>query len=176
MTARKGGRPSRYTPKLGAEICVRLATGESLRHMCKSEAKPSISTVMRWLFDPLLAGDPRLEFREHYARARQAQAEYILDEILDIADDGSNDWRARHDEKGQFTGYEANGEAIQRSRLRVDARKWIIAKLLPRYADRLVHEGDQDKPIKLEMDDRELARRVAHILTRPSATAKKAKK
>ncbi len=114
---RKVGRPSLYTEALTAEICRRLAEGESLRAICADKAMPAISTVMGWLFD-----DKHEGFSAQYARAREAQAELRADEITDIAD-----------------GVEHGAsEAVQAARLRVDARKWIAAKLLPkRYGDKL---------------------------------------
>ena len=125
---RKVGRPSLYTEALAARICRRLAEGESLRAICTDKELPSISTVMGWLFD-----GNHGEFSEQSARAREAQAEIRADEIVDIADDASTDFTA--DKDGKLV---ANSEHIQRSRLRVDARKWIAAKLLPkRYGDKL---------------------------------------
>ncbi len=125
---RKAGRPSIYTQPLAVKICRRLAEGESLRAICADKAMPAISTVMGWLFD-----GNHDEFSEQYARAREAQAEIRADEIVDIADDDANDFTA--DKDGNLV---ANNEHIQRSRLRVDARKWIAAKLLPkRYGDKL---------------------------------------
>ncbi len=126
--SKKNGRPSLYTDKLATKICRRLAEGESLRAICADKAMPSISTVMGWLFD-----GNHDDFSEQYARAREAQAEIRADEIVDIADDDTNDFTA--DKDGKLV---ANSEHIQRSRLRVDARKWIAAKLLPkRYGDKL---------------------------------------
>ncbi len=125
---KKRGRPSLYTEPLAAKICRRLAEGESLRTICADKAMPAISTVMGWLFDGNHDG-----FSEQYARAREAQAEVRADEIVDIADDASGDFTA--DKDGKLV---ANSEHIQRSRLRVDARKWIAAKLLPkRYGEKL---------------------------------------
>ena len=126
--SKKKGRPSLYTEALAAKICQRLAEGESLRAICADKELPSISTVMGWLFD-----GNHGDFPEQYARAREAQAEIRADEIVDIADDASGDFTA--DQDGKLV---ANSEHIQRSRLRVDARKWIAAKLLPkRYGDKL---------------------------------------
>ncbi len=82
--SKKKGRPSLYTEALAAEICRRLAEGESLRAICADKAIPGISTVMGWLFD-----GNHGEFSEQYARAREAQAEIRADEIVDIADDAS---------------------------------------------------------------------------------------
>ena len=79
---RKPGRPTVYSDKLAATICGRLAEGESLRTICADDAMPGKSTVLRWLLD----GEHKV-FRDQYARAREAQADYFADEILAIADD-----------------------------------------------------------------------------------------
>ncbi len=75
--------------------------------------------------------DDREGFSEQYARAREIQAFAIADELLEIADDGRNDWMQRrgNDERG---GWELNGEHIQRSRVRIDTRKWMLSKMLPK--------------------------------------------
>ncbi len=104
---------------------------------------PARSTVIGWLFD----GEHE-DFMDQYARAREAQAEARADEIVDIADDESGDFTT--DEDGKRV---VNHEQIQRSRLRVDARKWIAAKLLPkRYGDKLQHTGEGGGPIRVRPD------------------------
>ncbi len=155
--SKKKGRPSLYTEPLAPEICRRLAEGESLRAICADKAMPSISTVMGWLFD-----GNHDEFSEQYARAREAQAEVRADEIVDIADDDTNDFTA--DKDGKIV---ANNEHIQRSRLRVDARKWIAAKLLPkRYGDKLQHTGDGGGPIRVRPDLSKLTGEELDVLER----------
>jgi hypothetical protein len=103
---------------------------------------PDKSTVFRWL----AVNEP---FRDQYARAREAQADYYAEEIIDISDDGSNDWMERRSEAekgaGVNTGWVLNGEHVQRSKLRVDARKWIASKLKPKvYGDKLAVGGDEN--------------------------------
>lgn len=120
--------PKPYDPQIGDEICERLANGESLRKITLPKEMPHIATICRWL-----VANP--EFSEQYARAREAQADALADEILDIADDGSNDWMADREEEA---GVAYNGDAVARSKLRVDARKWVAAKLKPKkYGDKL---------------------------------------
>ena len=86
-----------------------------------------------------MAADPVAA--DHYARAREAQADAIFDEIIDIADNAQNDWMERNGERGG-SGYELNGEHIQRSRVRIDARKWMAGKLRPKvYGDKAIVEG-----------------------------------
>jgi Bacteriophage Sf6, terminase small subunit-like len=138
-----GGRPSCYNESITEEICLRLAKGESLRSICKDEHLPEISTVLRWVVD-----GKHPEFFKQYDEARQAQAEYLADELRDIADDGSNDYMERNNPNNP--GWVENGEAIGRSRLRVDTRKWIASKLLSkRYGEKTetVHTGDPAHPI-----------------------------
>ncbi len=135
------GRPSSYTDAIADEICEKLADGQSLRTICLAEGMPNRATVFRWL----AANET---FRDQYARARDAQAEALADEILDIADDGSNDWMERYDDDGGNIGWKENGEAMQRSRLRVEARKWVAAKLLPKkYGDKQLVGSDPENPL-----------------------------
>ena len=132
MTA---GRPSDYTDAIADTICERLADGESLRSICSEDEMPDKSTVMRWL-------NKHEAFCDQYARAREVQADSLFDEILDIADDGSNDWMERKDADDANIGWRENGEALRRSALRVDARKWMAGKLQPKkYSDKFQFDG-----------------------------------
>jgi len=127
-----------YTQELADTICARLADGESLRSICSDDSMPAMSTVMGWLARNAHAG-----FVEQYTRAREAQADAIFDECLDIADDGRNDWMERRDEDGGNLGWKENGEAMQRSRLRIDTRKWMAGKLRPKvYGDRQIIDNN----------------------------------
>lgn len=67
------------------------------------------------------------DFRKQYAESRTTQAEILASEIIEIADDGKNDTYTDEDGR-KLTDY----DVIARSRLRVDARKWIASKLLPK--------------------------------------------
>lgn len=129
-----GGRPSDFTPEVANEICERLIGGESLREICEDGHLPSARTVHRWLV-------VNEEFRQQYAHAREAQADTLFDDILDIADDGRNDWMERKGRGDEDLGWKENGEAISRSRLRVDARKWMASKLAPKkYGEKVQQE------------------------------------
>ncbi|MEP0150001.1 terminase small subunit protein [Roseibium sp.] len=123
---------SAYTEEKGDVICERIIAGESLRSICADEDMPCTTTVCKWLRDIPA-------FAQQYAHAREAQADTLFDDILEIADDGRNDWMARHGEDD--AGWQANGEHIQRAKLRVDARKWMAGKLRPKkYGDRVAHD------------------------------------
>jgi hypothetical protein len=130
-------RPSGYRQDIADAICERIADGESLRAICRDERMPDKATVFRWLYQfP--------EFRDQYARAREAQADTLADEIIDIADDNSRD--VVEDGDGNRV---VNHDVVARARLRIDARKWIASKLKPKsYGDRLEVAGDQDNPIR----------------------------
>lgn len=121
--AGKIGRPTRYTRELGEEICALLMEGYSLRGICEREGMPALSAICLWLAKD--AG-----FMEQYARAREVQAEVMADEILEIADDATNDYVERATKNGAVVL--VDHDHINRSRLRVDARKWIAEKLLPK--------------------------------------------
>jgi len=118
------GRHTKYCAELAEKICALLMEGYSLRKICARYGMPDKSTVCRWL-----AHEPT--FRDQYARAREIQAELLADEILDIADDGTNDYVERETADGN-TRILVDHDHINRSRLRVDARKWVAEKLLPK--------------------------------------------
>ena len=128
-----GKPPSKKTADNLTEIFTRLSVGESLRSICKSEHLPSIVVFYEWL----AAED---ELAKQYARARERQADYLAEEIIEIADDGTNDRTTLTNEDGEE--YERiDHEHIQRSKLRVDARKWYASKLAPkRYGDKIQNE------------------------------------
>ncbi len=143
VTGKKRGRPSKYTKKLAARICERIADGEPLRSVCRDAAMPDKSTVLRWL-----CNDENAEFRDQYAYAREMQADGLFDEALEIADDVSDDWTEDKDGKKVF-----DHEHVQRSRLRVDTRKWAAGKLAPKvYGDKMQHTGDGGGPIRVRPD------------------------
>lgn len=115
------GRPTTFTQEIGDAICEGIASGKSLRAMLRDdETLPASSTIFRWLsLDKV--------FSEQYARAREAQADAMADEILQIADDGQNDTYV--DDEGRPR---TDTDVIARSRLRVDARRWLASKLKPK--------------------------------------------
>jgi hypothetical protein len=136
------GRPSSFREQTADRICQLIANGQSLRAICSISGMPSRKSVLRWL-------EAREDFRRQYARAREAQADFFADEILEIADDSRNDWMDRQNPDGSVTRV-VDHEHIQRSKLRIDARKWLMSKLAPKkYGDRqtLEHQGAEGNPI-----------------------------
>lgn len=116
-------RPSEYTQEKADLICSLLSQGLSLRSVCAKKGMPDAATVFKWM-------RTHEEFLKQYARAKQESADAMAEEILDISDEGQNDWMERH--YGENVAWVTNGEAIQRSKLRVDTRKWLMAKMKPK--------------------------------------------
>lgn len=142
------GRPSSFTQEMADTICSRLADGQSLRSICDDDGFPAKTTVMRWLAD-----EQHKAFRDQYARARELQADTMFDDMIDIADDGRNDWMEKRNADGENIGWTENGEALRRSQLRIDARKWMAGKLQPKkYGDKTQMEltGENGGPVKIQ--------------------------
>ena len=133
------GRPTKYDTDIASEICVRLSNGEPLRQICMEDDMPAQSTVYLWL-------TRHPDFSEMYARARDEQADTLADQIIAIADEMPMETTDKDGNTKFDSAY------IQWQRSRVDARKWVAAKLKPRkYGDRVAVEGTEDgAPIKTE--------------------------
>jgi hypothetical protein len=120
-------------------ILERLATGMTLRRACEGEGVPDSTSVLKWAREDEAFG-------QQYARVREIGYQQMADELLEIADDTGDDWAK--DQNGKLV---VNHEAIARSRLRVDTRKWLLSKALPKvYGDRLQHaDPDGGEPLQI---------------------------
>ena len=119
-------RPTKYTKALVTSICEQIAHGAGLKCICSHPNMPCMKTVFNWL-----ANEEHAEFLHMYERAREQQQEYWADEIIEIADDKAN--------KGD----------VNRSRLMVDTRKWLMSKLAPRkYGENKRLEADVTHHVK----------------------------
>ena len=152
------GRPSIYTAELAAQICEHIAQGKSLRTIAEMEGMPHQATIMAWL------DGSHPDFSEQYARAREAQADKLAEETLLIADESSQDTYVDAD-----GNVKTNTEAIQRSKLRVDTRKWLASKMAPKkYGDKVAIGGADDlgpvQTVTKEMTDAERAVRLSRAI------------
>lgn len=133
-------RPSSFTQEQADAICVKLASGQSLRSICAEDDQPDQTTVYRWLRD-------NEAFRQQYARAREDQAETLFDQMVTIADTPLMGLKT----VTKVTGVEmTEGDMIEHRRLQVETRKWVLGKMAPKkYGDRidLNHGGQKDNPI-----------------------------
>jgi hypothetical protein len=90
---------------------------------------PSHATFYRWL-------STKKDFQDKYARARETQADLMAEDILRIADDTSGDIITIETDNGPVE--RCNTEWVQRSKLKIEARKWLASKLLPKkYGEKL---------------------------------------
>jgi len=137
-----------FNQELADKICAEIASSsKSLRTICK-ELEIPVRTVLYWLSEGNKP-DPKQEYKDflhQYARAKEEQADHLAEEILEIADDGSNDYMTIT--KGDKDYNVEDREVTNRSRLRVDARKWIASKLKPKkYGDKIDITSGGDKVI-----------------------------
>lgn len=129
---RSPGRPSEYTPELASHICSELAAGKSLVKICEDPNMPGRRTVFDWL-----RAHP--EFEKLYQIAKDECAEVLVEEMLEIADNG---------------GRAGTSEKVQRDRVRIDTRKWIASKLKPKkYSEKVAAEvsGPEGGPVVVEI-------------------------
>jgi hypothetical protein len=138
--ASKTGRPTDYTVELATFICSEIASGEKVSDICQAESMPSQRSVYTWL-----AKYP--DFSQQYARAQADRTHAMAEEIMDISDDGRNDWMERN--HGDDVAWVTNGEAIQRSRLRVDTRKWLMSKMAPKKYGEKIELGTSPEGFKV---------------------------
>ena len=114
-------------------ICARLAQGASLRKACEAEGGPHAATVLRWV-------EANEGFAQQYAQAREIGYSLLADEILEISDEA--DVEAKYD--GEEIRLDLSATGVARNRLRVDSRKWMLSKMLPkRFGEKidLNHSG-----------------------------------
>lgn len=151
------GRPSSFTKEMGDLICDRMETGESLRSICKDDDFPHLGQVIKWL-----ASNANIEFRLQYAHSRQVGLEVMADEVLNIADQ----------EPVKTADGKIDNAGVQHQRLRVDTRKWILSKQLPKvYGDRTILAGDEDAPLN-PLTNNERAAQAAKIINEALERAK----
>ena len=138
-----GGRPTDYNPEIAARICELVATTtHGLKKLTVLNPElPHMDTIYVWRYR-------HKEFAEQYAEAKRKQADLLAEEIINIADDGLNDTYINDDGKVMV-----DHDVVQRSRLRIDTRKWIACKLLPKvYGERVQVDndnGDQNELAKI---------------------------
>lgn len=116
------------------EILERIMEGESVRSILNSgrdhDKLPSNVEFLEWV------GEDETLARQ-YARAMEWRAEALMEETLEIADYKGDDIEEYVNEEGELVS-KTNKEAVQRSRLRVEARQFYARKMAPKkYGDKL---------------------------------------
>ena len=124
MSSTKKDKPAhevRYSDELAIKVCERIATTPiSMALICRQPDMPSYTAFFRWLRD-------HEDFREMYVIAKQEQVELLIEQCIDIVDDDSNDIITTDDGRKII-----NTAAVRRAKMKVDFRKWLASKLLPR--------------------------------------------
>ena len=107
------GRPTIFTEELASKICKLRASGQSLRAICRLKDMPDRSTVRVWLLE-----ETKKDFSDQYAQACEIDADNEFDDLIELAD-------------------ECNDPVdVQKYRLKIDIRKWVLSKRLPKkYGD-----------------------------------------
>jgi hypothetical protein len=147
-------RPSTFTPELGDTICGLIAERKSLRQIASIEGMPRMSTIMEWMLKGERGDEQYRAFAEQYARAKEMMAEFFEDDMLEIADNKTDDFK--RDASGNIVFDEAGNPVIDhagvaRAKLQIDTRKWIASKLKPKkYGDKVQQEvtGADGGPVK----------------------------
>lgn len=134
------GRPTDYKEELGDLICEGVSRRVPLAKLCDNDKKlPSCRTVYRWL-------RTHKAFCQNYTRAKEDQADYLVEEALEIADDAS---------------IESSDK-----RIRVDTRKWIASRFnAKKYGDKQFIET---KDTTDDISDEELDNKIRSLMDKAS--------
>jgi hypothetical protein len=156
------GKNITYTVDVADALCSRMAGGRTLKDICERDNDmPCMATVRRWAMDDT-AG-----FRAKFILADGLKLVTWADDIIEIADDARNDWMERERKDGTIE-LVVNGEHIQRSKLRIETKKWLMRVLKPElYSEKstVEHSGPGGGPIEvMVMTELERARRVAFMV------------
>ena len=127
------GRPTKYNQEIADRICELISTtSKSMRTIC-NEVGINYISHLRWIRE-------HEEYSTQYARAKDDQSDLLIEEMIEIADDSSGD------SKVTDNGEVINSEYVQRSKIRIDTRKWIASKLKPKkYGDKVDLTTDGEK-------------------------------
>jgi hypothetical protein len=164
-------KPHEFSQPLFDAICIRMADGESLNAICRDPAMPYKNHVFNWIA-------ANKDIANQYARACELRTDGWFEELYEAATDGRNDYYDRpiYNAQGALVRTERvlDAEAVARSRLRVDALKWMMSKGNPKkYGDKLdLNVGGQvDNPLRVEavpftaLDPIEAARRYQELMS-----------
>ncbi|MBO0125113.1 terminase small subunit protein [Agrobacterium sp. OT33] len=139
------GRKTEFNQRTADAICERLANGLSLRAICRNDAMPSKTTVFKWLLQ-------NAEFADQYARAREAQADHFVDEMVEIADRPKLGKKTKRTSDGKLE--ETTFDMTEHRRLQIETRKWVAARMRPKkYGDKI----DVEQKTTLEAGDSVMA-------------------
>lgn len=141
------------------EIIEWICSGKSVNSilLCKKDSMPSHTTFYAWV-----KNDANLYAK--YARALKVRADVHVEQIIDIADDSSQDTKIVYNASGMEIEVE-DKEYTSRSKLRVEARKWAASKMNPKkYGDKVEHDVQvTDKTIKFKFGEPITPEDIEHV-------------
>lgn len=157
-----------FDQDIADHILERIINGQSLSMVCDEEGMPTPGAVLRWRVDNPI-------FATEYDIARELQAERLFEEMLDIIDDGRNDWMEKEGRNGTFIAL--NPEAVARSKARVDTRFRMMESMAPKYSKKIQvdHSSKDGTMSPKNMTDEQKAAKITAIIARAEAKRKLAK-
>lgn len=135
---------STYTIELADEICERIASGETLRAICRESHMPSWVTVYAWR-----KANP--QFSERLALARELGGDAIAEETLEIADTPQKGVREEQTHEGYKTVRE---DMLGHRKLQVDTRLKLLAVWFPRKFGQRIDVTTGNESLNLTPEDR----------------------
>ena len=106
-----------FTKEISKRICEGIMSGKSLAAVCREDGIPTVTTVMSWLSKGSENPEKYIDFNNFlndYTRARECQADYFVDQVIEIADNCTTE-----------------SDSINKAKMRIDARKWTAGKMRP---------------------------------------------
>lgn len=158
----KAKQPIEFTDEIFAEVCERMANGQGLRKICEDPEMPSRYQFLRWV-------EKDTGRQAKYQAAREALMDWYAEEILVIAWDSSKDTIPADGKKPA----RCDSEWVNRSRLKVDTLKFLMAKLHPkRYGDKVPEvEAERDLKISWESSPKDTPVSIQRVILQGGAPA-----
>lgn len=162
--ARRVGRPSDYSPDLADKICASVASGSSLRKVCRQAWAPHHKTIFRWF-------RKYPEFLRMYETATEIRSDYFAEDMIDISDDDEDDigFKESEDKDGKGAKPFIKIDNIHRARLRIQTRQWICERMKPRKYGSFQRQeitGKDGSPLGMslrEITDDQLQKRIEDL-------------
>lgn len=131
-----------FSQEIADAICSAMAEGQSLRSVLREDRMPSIGTFLRWVSE-------RPDLAEQYGHARALCLDAMAEDIIDIADTPQIGQKS----VSKATGLEiTEGDMVEHRRLRIESRKWLLAKVAPKkYGDKIENtiQGPDGKAVRI---------------------------
>ena len=182
-------RASIRTPELEDAILARLEAGETLSAICRDEGMPSRPSFLDWIReDPLLSdryararlvgfdalAEETIAIADTARIGEKTERKEISRQCTACQRDVRwlrKGWSHSQDGSALCEGAEAakieeskvvTGDMVERARLQVDTRKWLLGKLYPHvYGDKLAVTGADGGALQITMADQIKAARKA---------------